>query len=39
MIEFCVLGELAVRRGHDPVPIPTSMLQRLLALLVCQAGQ
>lgn len=39
MIEFRVLGELAVRRGHDPVPIPTSMLQRLLALLVCQAGQ
>jgi len=39
VIEFGVLGPLTVRRENRPIAIPTTMLQRLLTLLLCCAAR
>lgn len=38
MIEFQVLGEVVIRHENNVVTIPTLMLQRLIAVLTCRAG-
>jgi len=39
VFEFNVLGPVTVRRDGVPVPLRAAMLRRLLAVLICSAGQ
>jgi DNA-binding SARP family transcriptional activator len=39
MLRFSVLGPLQVNLDGRPIELPTAMLRRLLAILLCQPGQ
>ncbi|GIH10431.1 SARP family transcriptional regulator [Rhizocola hellebori] len=39
MLRFAVLGPLLVTRDEQPIDLPTAMLRRLVAILLCQPGQ
>ena len=39
MLRFAVLGPMLVTYDEEPIDLPTAMLRRLVAILLCQPGQ